>query len=140
MSNVQVEEQNGKVFVKGQGFVAAIDPVKKSLYWVQEPRVTTPPPKAEKECETCGQKGIIHTIKKLAKGGKGLLKAEMGIDGVTKDEALQRRTICEQCDRQDFGVCLECECFLAAKIQVKKEKCPLDKWVVLTANQTPATV
>tara|TARA_Y100000310_G_C20626396_1_gene786145 strand:+ start:481 stop:945 length:465 start_codon:yes stop_codon:yes gene_type:complete len=81
-----------------------------------------------KKCSTCGAKGL----KRLLLGGSGLLKAELGIDAATSDTINDRKAICIACDLYDFGVCDEskggCGCFCAAKVKLKSEACPLNKW------------
>jgi hypothetical protein len=41
-----------------------------------------------------------------------------------------RRRICDRCDRRDGQTdqCKECSCFLALKLDLTTEKCPIDKW------------
>jgi len=80
--------------------------------------------KAKKECVGCKAKGL----KRLIRGGAGLLKAELGIDACNPDTILERRRVCESCEHYDFGLCTECGCILAAKVKLKSENCPLEKW------------
>ena len=39
-----------------------------------------------------------------------------------------RLEICESCDRQQNGRCLECGCWLSLKARGRAWHCPLDKW------------
>lgn len=66
-----------------------------------------------------------------------LLKAHVGIDAVDDATYAYRRGKCEgtastpKCENYDFGVCggeKGCGCYLAAKIRLKGEKCPIEKW------------
>jgi hypothetical protein len=42
----------------------------------------------------------------------------------------KRRKICNSCPRRDphLDQCLECSCFLALKLDLATEDCPLSKW------------
>jgi len=82
-------------------------------------------------CSSCGdKKGLLSLIKGSAK----LLKAELGIDAADEETMAMRKEICLGCPVYDFGVCVEekggCGCFVAAKIKIKGEACPLSepKW------------
>jgi len=71
------------------------------------------------------------TVKQLLTGAAGLLKAEFGLDPVDDQTYERRKLACRFCDNFDFGVCLGergCNCYLAAKIRLKKQRCPLSKW------------
>jgi len=39
-----------------------------------------------------------------------------------------REEICEKCDNLKNGRCFECGCFLAMKLVLATEKCPIGKW------------
>jgi len=75
----------------------------------------------EASCNTCG-------LKRLIKGSAKLLKAELGIDASDDATIIKRRNLCEACEHYDFGVCMECGCFCAAKVKLKSEQCPKGKW------------
>ena len=67
----------------------------------------------------------------LLTGAVGLLKAEFGVDAVDDDTYRQRKQTCMACDNYDFGVCGKksgCQCYLAAKVRVAGETCPVGKW------------
>jgi hypothetical protein len=59
-----------------------------------------------------------------------LAKAEAGLDAATPEVIAARKAGCLACDRYDFGVCSACGCYLAAKIKIAGERCPLNprKW------------
>ena len=83
-------------------------------------------------CAGCGKKKDAkekkRTISSVVKGGVGLIKAELGIGNVSKEVEVERKNICVSCPHHDFGVCDECGCYLAAKIKLKDEECPVGKW------------
>ena len=67
----------------------------------------------------------------LLTGAVGLLKAEFGVDAVDDATYRQRKQTCLACDNYDFGVCGKksgCQCYLAAKVRVAGETCPVGKW------------
>jgi hypothetical protein len=72
-------------------------------------------------CNSCG-------LKKLLRGSVRLLQAELGLDAADEATITKRRELCLNCDQYDFGVCQDCGCFLAAKVKLKSEQCPQDKW------------
>jgi hypothetical protein len=51
-----------------------------------------------------------------------------GLQTVTKEQYQQRLEICDQCDRREGGMCLECGCLLAIKARIRVSHCPLEKW------------
>jgi len=69
---------------------------------------------------------------RLIKGSAKLLKSELGIDAADEETMAERKALCLSCPIYDFGVCVEekggCGCFVAAKVKLKSEACPLDKW------------
>lgn len=46
----------------------------------------------------------------------------------TQEEQLAIKAICSACPFYDKGKCKKCGCSLTAKIMMKTEKCPIDKW------------
>ena len=86
-------------------------------------------PKANKDkkkagCTGCAAKGL----KRLILGGAALLKSELGVDAADQELQDKRKNICLGCESYDFGVCEDCGCFTAAKVKLKTEKCPKEKW------------
>lgn len=79
-------------------------------------------------CSSCAKKGLLGLIK----GGAKLLKSELGVDATDELTMNKRKALCLACPVYDFGVCVEekggCGCFVAAKIKLKSEACPMDKW------------
>ena len=79
-------------------------------------------------CSSCAKKGLLGLIKGSAK----LLKSELGIDAADEETMADRKALCLGCPIYDFGVCVEekggCGCFVAAKVKLKSEACPMDKW------------
>jgi len=55
---------------------------------------------------------------------------------VSRQTEVLREAACKQCPRRDPAAnqCLECSCFLALKVQLATEKCPLGKWPVTNAS------
>ena len=92
----------------------------------EEKLIQNPTPEKSKKggCKSCAAKGL----KRLIAGGAKLLKAELGMDGVSEEVYEQRKKTCLSCDQYDFGVCNNCSCFLSAKCALGHESCPLDKW------------
>jgi len=73
-------------------------------------------------CKGCGGK------RKIPKGIIGLAKAEFGINKASEDLIAERKAICMRCEHNDIGRCERCNCYLYAKIRIKGEKCPENKW------------
>ena len=73
-------------------------------------------------CKGCGGK------KNIPRGIIGLAKAEFGFDKASEALIAERKAVCMSCDLNDIGRCSECNCYLYAKIRIKKEKCPENKW------------
>lgn len=46
----------------------------------------------------------------------------------SSDRFWERDSVCEACPFQVDEQCTKCGCFVAAKIALNLEKCPLDKW------------
>lgn len=45
------------------------------------------------------------------------------------EESLRRFEICKECDKPNkMGFCTACGCYIPAKVQSKRSKCPLKKW------------
>ena len=68
---------------------------------------------------------------RMLTGAVGLLKAEFGINAVDDATYARRKAVCLGCDKYDFGVCGRksgCQCYLAAKIRIRGESCPDQKW------------
>jgi hypothetical protein len=84
----------------------------------------SPPREKKGGCKTCAAKGL----KRLITGSAKLLKAELGIDGVSDEVYEERKKICLGCEEYDFGVCKNCSCFLSAKCKIGNESCPINKW------------
>lgn len=80
-------------------------------------------------CTSCDKAKRKRSFMELVKGSAGLLKAELGIDAADESTIMNRRSICESCEHYDFGVCLKCNCFCAAKVKVKAQQCPENRWV-----------
>tara|TARA_R110002167_G_scaffold160158_1_gene356041 strand:+ start:443 stop:919 length:477 start_codon:yes stop_codon:yes gene_type:complete len=84
--------------------------------------------KEGKGCKSCRDKKKKRSLRSTIKGAVGLAKSEMGVGTVDDSTLEHRRQLCILCDRQDLGVCGECGCYCAAKVKLKKERCPLGKW------------
>jgi hypothetical protein len=54
--------------------------------------------------------------------------AVSGFSMATEEEQARRMTACHGCPEFDAGRCRICTCFLAAKIRMKTEACPIGKW------------
>ncbi len=46
------------------------------------------------------------------------------------DSALmkQRIAVCDECDRNSAGTCLECGCYCIIRSMKQDNRCPVDKW------------
>jgi len=88
------------------------------------PKEVTVEPKKKKGCGSCASKGL----KRLLTGGAKLLKSELGIDACDEATMIDRKNLCESCEHYDFGVCSLCGCFCAAKVKLKSELCPDERW------------
>lgn len=84
--------------------------------------------KKEATPESTKTKKPALTISRLVKGGWGLLKSELGADAARPEVIEERKSTCLGCDQYDFGQCANCGCYLAAKIKIKGEECPLGYW------------
>ena len=82
------------------------------------------PKNDEAGCTSCNE----GKLKRLITGGAKLLKSELGIGAADAATITERRGICEACPALDFGVCTDCGCFAAAKVKLKAEQCPREKW------------
>lgn len=76
-----------------------------------------------------------YTPKQIAKGIYGILKSKLNLDPVTDSLAYNRMSVCYTCESIEVknddlrnSKCSECGCWLKYKINLKSEKCPLDKW------------
>lgn len=75
-------------------------------------------------------------IKKIMHGVSGLAKAAIGADKADKSEIKRRREICQgtettprcQLWNPKLNTCRACTCFLPAKIRIKSEHCPINRW------------
>lgn len=89
----------------------------------QEAKQEQPQPEQPSESPQ-GFGGLADKVK----GAMGMAKSELGI-GHADDETIERRrTLCKGCEHQDLGVCGKCGCYCAAKVRLKKEKCPIGVW------------
>jgi hypothetical protein len=48
----------------------------------------------------------------------------------TRDEAIKRRALCDQCEVQNKAtkVCTACGCYLPWKTRLKSSQCPMEIW------------
>lgn len=112
------------------GSVAAAGPLKQMTFpnqSQQKPQESPSENKKDKGCKNCRDKKK-RSLGDTIKGAIGLAKSEMGVGTVDDSTLEHRRQLCILCDRQDLGVCGECGCYCAAKVKLKKERCPLGKW------------
>ena len=40
----------------------------------------------------------------------------------------KRKEVCETCPKKIAGMCGECGCIIEAKVLIKLESCPINKW------------
>ena len=70
-----------------------------------------------------------NIIKKATNFAKAVKKhAEDGFKDVKLEEYIERLDICNGCDYQKDGECIECGCILSKKAWWRSEDCPKDKW------------
>lgn len=60
--------------------------------------------------------------KKLIKGVGAILF------GINKTLAKPRLEICSNCPFNTLGFCEQCGCYIRAKVRLKEESCPIEKW------------
>ena len=70
----------------------------------------------------CGKK-IIKAGQKVGNIATGFKKLAFPEEWTT-----ERIKICGKCEYRSNAWCKKCACFILAKVQVKKEHCPLGKW------------
>lgn len=77
------------------------------------------------------------SLKKYLQGAYKLGKSVSGIDKTDLDELERRKDICASCkyntsimyeNHLPISRCKKCGCFIPAKIRLKSEKCPANKW------------
>lgn len=77
--------------------------------------------------------------KDVVKGIKGLTKAALRIDKSPENLIQKRLEICNSCEHKTkvkstyapgklIARCKECKCFIRAKVLIKNEHCPINKW------------
>lgn len=73
----------------------------------------------------------------IVRGIKGLTKAALQLDKANEDIMNTRLEICKKCEYKTkeeslsgkiLFRCKKCRCFLKAKVRIKSEKCPINKW------------
>lgn len=64
-------------------------------------------------------KAVVRVVKELVKGNPVLVSQEVS------DARLK---VCEGCDRNSDGQCLECTCLVKLKVDWSTEFCPLNRW------------
>ena len=94
-------------------------------------------------CASCEKRRLMSEAKHLAQSASKVIKAAVSGDDViaSKDKQKERYLICEQCEHvsrkngmpQGSTVlsgdkCLECGCYILAKIKFETEACPIRKW------------
>jgi len=75
----------------------------------------------------------------LARGAVGVAKAALGADRPPEAAITERYQCCISCPHNDRGVCVECGCFIGAKIRVSSSYCPAGKWTAVTVEGTEPT-
>ena len=66
--------------------------------------------------------------KRLAEGAVGVTKAALGIDPASQETREARWDVCKSCDQNDLGECKACGCWIAPKISLKSQSCPISLW------------
>ena len=79
-------------------------------------------------CADCAQKRRKRSLISLAVGGVKAGISQFGWNAADEDTINKRKAECLSCEHYDFGVCNLCGCFLAAKVSLKSERCPKEKW------------
>jgi hypothetical protein len=51
--------------------------------------------------------------------------------------AKERYAICKTCDKNVAMTCVECVCFIPAKVTIAATACPLDKWLKVEFVKIP---
>jgi hypothetical protein len=86
-------------------------------------RSQSPQPVAEPCCDK-----PRRSIVSAARGAIGLAKATAGINAADRDTIEQRYATCQACPHNDCGQCQRCGCWIAPKIRIRSENCPLGTW------------
>lgn len=77
-------------------------------------------------------------FKRLGTASKAAVRfARSGMATADQATVEERRSICRGCDRFDAeaDMCRECGCYLAAKVRMASEACPLGKWPAVAATK-----
>ena len=82
--------------------------------WPEELLEPPPPP------------GILRTVSNFL--GAAVQHVRTGMHRTPEAERLARLQVCEGCDRQKGGRCLECNCYIAVKAAWAEQECPLGRW------------
>ena len=68
--------------------------------------------------------------------------SKSGFEKISQDELCYRESICRSCDEWDAaalnntGRCKKCGCSTWAKLRMATERCPIGKWVAMSAKDS----
>ena len=79
-------------------------------------------------CCTTSKHSLRKSAARVAHGAIGLAKATTGVDAADRQTIEMRHERCQLCRHNDCGRCLKCGCWIALKIRIRSEHCPLGNW------------
>lgn len=104
----------------------------------EPPKPPPPLPPAQVESPKEDRRSIWEKAKQAVNGAIGVGKAFLGVDATEEDIVKARWTACSgnsaeggdvpKCDQNHYGQCKHCGCYIAAKIRIANEQCPIGKW------------
>ena len=95
------------------GGIIAVDPAVTPLRWKLAPKAMPSKGKMVKNAA----KAVGDNLASLMKGNR-----------LASEDAEKRRAICEDCEYQKGGRCLQCGCVLKVKTWLKASSCPVGRW------------
>lgn len=70
----------------------------------------------------------------IARGAVGIAKVALGADLAPDCAITERYRLCASCSKNDRGVCVDCGCFIGAKIRLGSSFCPAGHWTAVTVE------
>lgn len=86
-------------------------------------------------CSSCGGNKVPRTVyasgiavaHKFVDIGEGVIKAAVGAEEELYQSRIAICNTCEHLEMHGLG-CGKCHCILTAKLRVKRQYCPINKW------------
>lgn len=80
---------------------------------------------------------LVGSVSSFVSGAVGVAKAYFGTEEPPREVVNQRYKLCEACEKNLFGKCDVCNCFIGAKIRLSSQSCPLQKWLAYNGDIQP---